>query len=179
MLLTLDPEPVTGGHLAAALTADEVRSHSLLYGCLEAMFGEKLTHRLCAQAGYMPLLTAKDGSGGAGPLPVPLPGKGAPNDDILLKFLTQEGFKSTRPQPPFTLLKQRGPGRLFGGRELFRIAVRWNKAPVPVNVLDVLENTGAFCSRGSGVAKRGMVQSLNRRSKIVKTTVLGVSSCWL
>ena len=136
------------------------------------MFGEKLTLRLCAQASYAPLMAAKESVVGPGPLP----GRGAPSDDTLLKFLNQEGFKSTRPQPPITQLRQRGPGRLFGGRELFRITVRWNKVPYQGNVL---ENEGSGGRRGVGVAERGAAQSLNCRAKMIRTVVLGANSCWL
>lgn len=145
-----------------------------LYGYLVDLFGEKLVLLLCARTNYVPTKESVSGT-----LPVPLPGRVALNNDqLLLRYLGQEGFKRTRPPlAAVTQPKQRGPGRLFGGREPFRIAVRWSKVPLQGNILEDAGSRGN--RRGLGMAERGASQSLRRRSRVREEPVLGVSSCWL
>lgn len=176
VLLTLDTEQTTGAKKQTSL--EEIQNHSTLYGHLMDLFGEKLVLLLCAQASYMPVLSAKESSTVLGTPPVPpFLGRALPSDDSLLKFLSQEGFRSTRTSPLITQLKQRGPGRLFGGREPFRIAVRWRKVPVQGNVLEDMGSQGV--RQRLGVAQRGSAQALKSKSRTIKAAVLGVGSCWL
>ena len=173
VILTLDTEHISG----AKVPTDEAENHSALYGYLVDLFGEKLVLLLCARASYLPALTSRESTSASGTLPVPVAGKGTLNNDLLLRYLSQEGFRSTRPPPAVTQLRQRGPGRLFGGREPFRIAVRWSRVPLQGNVLEDAGSRGN--GRGLGVAERGASRSLRRRSRVIETTVLGVSACWL
>jgi len=177
-IMAMDSSEMSGG-------GETAKDLPTLYDYLVDMFGERLSLRLTGHQGFKAATTLTKSTEHEDIDKESRTNTSVPRDGPLMRFLSREGFRSTKVQLPQKLPHPRQPQPLppsFGGRPRWTFPVPRPTLPVHSNVLEKQRKSKKPPSRRQVTPLKGDSPSYKRgaaKSRNERVQPSDISSSWL